>query len=447
MTSLSDKTEENSTENKFNQEEHYFKVDRKILNIASVKDLGKAELLLYLQHCRAINPKKHLGCSLVGKKNTAKLNLGLDPAKIEKTQKLLIDKFLLRERPDVKNGFLKSIPVEVLAFPDYTPPQDKKSEGAFKPNCINENQHRTYEKGTYINLPSALIDSGILKDLRRQSIFALMWLYDNISWLDYWGINPYLVHKKAYNNKGYTRKGRFGEGFRQSIYKKSYYIADKPENVFLSKDLKFIQGNLKDSVEEVIDKELFYSKPVLIEEDLDDSEIIRFIKEIHKGIIPFDSQDKNPEYLFSAADKNNQKVIWIISPSDKFIIKTPDYEEFYKNRQENLSRQKDFYSYDDFKTRNSKHLELINTEEFWEWHCENYPETYKSICEYFDDCRPHAIKFYDGDMDDEIAFWIYCDETRFDNPAEDENFLIHTILPNIPIGQIMHYNNYIKRSE
>ena len=101
MTSLSDKTEENSTENKFNQEEHYFKVDRKILNIASVKDLGKAELLLYPQHCRAINPKKHLGCSLVGKKNTAKLNLGLDPAKIEKTQKLLIDKFLLRERPDV----------------------------------------------------------------------------------------------------------------------------------------------------------------------------------------------------------------------------------------------------------------------------------------------------------------------------------------------------------
>lgn len=80
----------------------------------------------------------------------------------------MIDKYLLRERPDVKNGYLKSTPIEVLAFPDYTPPKGNKSEGIFRPNSINENQHRTYEKGTYINLPSALIDSGILKNLRRQ---------------------------------------------------------------------------------------------------------------------------------------------------------------------------------------------------------------------------------------------------------------------------------------
>lgn len=214
-------------------EEHYFKIDKRILDIQSTKDISKSELLVYLQHCRAINPKQNLGCSFVGKKNTAKINLGLDPKIIDKAEKTLIEKHFLRYRPDVKTGILKTTAVEVLAFPEYRPPEDNKSTGTFNPNPNNEHQHRKYKNSSFINIPSAYIDQGLLKGLRRQSIFALIWLYDNINWLDYWGVDHHLIYKKASDSLGFSKYSSFGEGFHQSIYEKICVEAAEPTNWYL----------------------------------------------------------------------------------------------------------------------------------------------------------------------------------------------------------------------
>ena len=51
---------------KLNPEQHYFKVDSKILNLPK-EALSKKELLVYLLHCRAFNPiNKFMGCSVAG---------------------------------------------------------------------------------------------------------------------------------------------------------------------------------------------------------------------------------------------------------------------------------------------------------------------------------------------------------------------------------------------
>ena len=51
---------------KLNPEKHYFKIDSKILNL-SKEALSKKELLVYILHCRAVNPiNMFMGCSVAG---------------------------------------------------------------------------------------------------------------------------------------------------------------------------------------------------------------------------------------------------------------------------------------------------------------------------------------------------------------------------------------------
>jgi len=426
MTLLSDKTEENSTENKFSKEDHYFKIDKRILEIQSTKDLSKSELLVYLQHCRATNPKgKFMGCSAVGKKNTAKINLGLDPRHIEKAENLLIEKHLIRKRNDVKTGILKTIPVEVLAFPEYTPPEKGKSTGFFNPNTETENQHRKYKDGGYINLPSTLIDAGALKELSRQAIFALIWLYNNISWLDYWGVDYFLIRKENSFNDGYLKATTFGEGFNQAIYKKDCLEALEPEPdkwKILKNEINLYQVNLKDSADEIIKAGLFELKPILVQKDKDEPDILRLRQEIFKGFIGFkNDKESRSKYYFCLQEENNHKIIWIMYPTENYIVKTPDYEQYLANRQASYTKQKDLYSGDDFKTRISEHIELINTQDFWDFLNYKYYNIYEELRKIFK-AYPEAI--YPEDK------W------------KDE-FLRKSILPKIPIGVILHYNNSI----
>lgn len=154
------------------KETQYFKVDKKILDISDRALSGKA-VKVYLFHCRRINPKKNLGCSLAGYNDAAKM-IGIHDRKVyKKAIEELKEKHLIAERPDVKTGYLKTTAIEVLAFPDYDPKLRR-----FKPNKTREHQHRTYSnQGEYLLLPAVLIDNGHFKALSPDAILLLLRLY------------------------------------------------------------------------------------------------------------------------------------------------------------------------------------------------------------------------------------------------------------------------------
>lgn len=133
--------EEKIQQKKFTQEEHYFKVDKRILDIASTKDLPKSELLIYLHHCRSKNPKgKFQGCSIAGK-NILSKNLLLEDRIIEKATENLISKHFIEKCPDVKTGKYQSTAIKVLPYPQYNPPLENQSTGSFsKGDTVNKSE-------------------------------------------------------------------------------------------------------------------------------------------------------------------------------------------------------------------------------------------------------------------------------------------------------------------
>jgi len=408
---------------------HYFKVDKKILAIIGTKDLSRAELLMYLLYCRSINRTRNLGCSFVGKNKAVKA-FGLPINANERAMKGLQEKFFIRLRPDVKNGYYKSIPVEVLAFPEYTPPSGENSQGIFQPDSTNENQHRKYEPGLYINIPSALIDNGALKNIKRQEIFAIIALFNNINWLNAWGVDCDKIHKITSLKGDFIQGPRFGEGFHINIHGKHSVEAAIPDRWIISKDFIFLQGNLIDAINELIDKGIFQLVPVLVEsfgeDEGEEQEIIILKQEIFRGLCCFqDMEDYKKRYIFTCPERDTQKIIWILRPAPNYIIKTPDYEQFAINNQEHFKKQAYLYGHYDIRTAKNKQLQLINTKFFWEWLKNEYPATYSKLV--------NIIEAYHGDFNAKKMFGkrkVFTDE-----------FLETHILKHISIAQIVHYNN------
>jgi hypothetical protein len=362
---------------KLNPEEHYFKIDSKILNL-SKEALSKKELLVYILHCRTINPNnKFMGCS-VAKFTRAREVFNLSKETYQKALDMLIAKNLLEIRPDIKTGIYREA-VEVLNFPIYN-----LEDNTFKIDESKEDNHRRRYKGTkYINVPSIIIDKGYLKGLKLQDIWAILWLYNNLDMSENLGVSHELVH--AYNSdyeRGYKSYNTyFGDGFHKSIHKKLCIEVLIYKEYWFSKDLDNFQGNKTEAFNSLIERGLFTFVPILIEYDEEDDAIITVKNEIFKGLVRFEKHiDSEDKYLLVEPERN-QKIVWIMRPT--ISIFNEDFSYYLNRINGQRATQEDIYCNVDIRTHRSKKISYIKSEEFRYFLIDNdeYEDIYNKIIE------------------------------------------------------------------
>lgn len=339
----------------FDSTDHYFKVDRRILNI-NAKAISKTALLIYLMHCRRINTKKNNGCSFSGFKDAKKYLAIIDKDLYTKRLTELELKHLITQRPDIKKGCLKSTPIEVLEFPEY----DKKKK-QFYQDTSKEHHHRTYNSFNkkYINVPSQIIDDKYLIDMSIEEIFALLWLYSECNMHEYLGVYYNFVHKHDCE-KGFKYYGtKFGNGYSEKIYNKKCMNLNVP-NKYQLPNIKF-QGELQRAIENLIEKDLFNLVPILLNIDPEDQDRVKSISEFFRGLVDFSNDEQSKNLYLFADPGENKKVIWILRP--KFKIKTKELELYLKDRETKYSKTKKIYDYYDIGT-DLEEQEKILTEEF-----------------------------------------------------------------------------------
>jgi hypothetical protein len=311
---------------KLNPEEHYFKVDSKILNLPK-EALSKKELLVYILNCRAVNPiNKFIGCSVAGFTRAREV-FNLSKTAYQKALDMLITKKLLEIRPDIKTGIYREA-VEVLNFPIYN------IEGnTFNIDQNKEDNHRRRYKGTiYINIPSKIIDKGYLKGLKLQDIWAILWLYNNLDMSENLGVSHELIYAyNPYYKRGYKNYNNviFGNGFHKSIYNKTCVEAVESIEYIFSKDLNGFKGNKAEAFNSLIERGLFAFVPILIEHDEEDDGIITVTNEIFKGLVGFESNTDSKNKYLLVEPRQNQKIVWIMRP--RIPVINEDFS-YYLNR-------------------------------------------------------------------------------------------------------------------
>jgi hypothetical protein len=383
------------------QEKHYFKIEKDFLKLEE-KALSKKALLLYILHCRRINKKKNMSCSLSGAKDS-KVNFGFSKNTHKKATEELIEKHLIAKRPDVKTGMLKTTAVEILPFPEYL-----KSKNTFSKN--KKYKYRDYKKGEYINVPSKLVDDKILASLKIEEIFALLWLYAETDLIECRGVNHDFIHFYNDSKKGYSQYSTFGEAFHRSIHGKKCAITINPHNVRVP-DLDF-PGNLEETIKSLLDKKLIYLAPVFLYQDPEDRDITRVEGEIFKGLVGFENQDTKDMYLFLEPG-GNTKVIWILRT--KYLVEG-DAHKIYKDMQKaNKRRDEYLYTYHDYETAATTKKELISNEESfysfsdylhdWKHSC------YKKVEEYLGDFSIENVEKI-VDILPGYIFWVYENEYK-----------------------------------
>ena len=361
---------------KLNPEEHYFKVDSKILNLPK-EALSKKELLVYILNCRAVNPiNKFMGCSVAGFTRAREV-FNLSKTAYQKALDMLITKNLLEIRPDIKTGIYREA-VEVLNFPIYN-----LEDNTFNIDQNKEDNHRRRYKGTiYINIPSKIIDKGYLKGLKLQDIWAILWLYNNLDMSENLGVSHELVH--AYNpghKRGYKNYNNvtFGDGFHKSIYNKTCVEAVEPIEYIFSKDLNGFKSNKAEAFNSLTERGLFAFVPILIEYDEEDDGIITVKNEIFKGLLGFEKYiDSKNKYLL-VEPRQNQKIVWIMRPTIPVI--NEDFSYYLNRINKQRVTQEEIYCDVDIRTNRSKKINYIKDEEFQNFLSENYEDIYNNIIE------------------------------------------------------------------
>lgn len=354
----------------FKASKHYFKVDRKILDL-STNMLKKSELLVYLLHCRATNKGNNMGCSLAGATRAKKV-FKLPLKSYEKALISLQEKHLLQSRPDVNTGKLRSVAIEVLHFPLY----DKKT-GILRLDEDRPDHHRRYRGYDYINIPSFLIDAGYFKSLSMQSIWGILWLYAYTNMIEYWGVDYDLVH--AYNpsyGKGYTKKTVFGQGFHKSIYKKACVEVAECKKYKFSKELNNFQGIPGEGFNELIDRGIFQFKPIIIEHDEEDEDMEEVKGEVFNGLASFSDKKLNNKYLL-VQPQNNQRIIWILRPW--LPVSNEDFEFFINRFDKYYQIQKKIYADHDVRTDAKEKMKYIEDDYFLDWVMDNYDDLYDDL--------------------------------------------------------------------
>jgi hypothetical protein len=339
----------------FEPKNHFFKIDKKILSLKE-DALDKKTVLEYLLHCRRANPQKNLGCSLSGARNAYKL-LGLDKETWQLANKELEEKFLIKKRPEVGTGFLKTIAIEVLAFPLYD-----RAINKFNLDKTKEHNHRTYKTpGQYINVPSIIIDKGYLKYMILAEIYALLWLYYKIDLINYYGVDFHLIHKYVKKNNGLKSFRKFGDGFFKEIHGRwcAEVLSPRTQHV---EDNKY-QGDFLEVVDDLVQKDLFKWIPVLVWEDPEDKDIKVIKEEIFPGIIEsFDTEGNM--YLFEEPEKDH-RVIWILKPT--YPVITPEYTAYVKRQCAQRAYAFNRYNWYDVRTDNKTKKEYILDQNFQEF--------------------------------------------------------------------------------
>lgn len=181
-------------------------MDQRVIGISD-RSLSEKAFKAYLILCRRDNPKRNLGCSFSGAHDFQKL-AGIPKNLYDKTIQELINKHLIAIRPEVKAGYFKSVPLEVLSFPDYD-----AQKRTFKKHKKSESTHRKYGEGTqYINLPSLLLDNGFLISLNSvETLLNLIKLYHQYDYEEFGGVDFRLVHTNSVDNpSGYIASEKKG---------------------------------------------------------------------------------------------------------------------------------------------------------------------------------------------------------------------------------------------
>lgn len=243
----------------------YFKIDKGIAEISN-RSLSEKALKVYILHCLRANTKKNLGCSLAGA-NDAKKYAGIpDKLVYEKALKELQDKHFIKLRDDVKTGYLKAMPVEILTFPTY----DAKNR-QFKKVKGLEHDHRTYHPGQYLNIPTELINIGMLKKLNADTLLIMFKLYAHTDIKAFGGVDPRFIH--CYNDK-------FPKGYKP--FKQNESLSEVV-NTTTYQYSGIISCPL---VNDLISKGVFGYKRALVYKDPNDPEymyVINFLKESESG--------------------------------------------------------------------------------------------------------------------------------------------------------------------
>ena len=321
-----------------------------------------------------INPVKNLSCSFSGARDAYKL-LGLDKEAWQLANKELEEKFFTQKRPEVGTGFLKTIAIEILAFPLYD-----RSINWFSLDNINEHNHRTYKTpGQYINVPSIIIDKRYLKHMVLAEIYALLWLYSRISFINYYGVNFHLIHRYVKESNGFKRFKKFGDGFLKEIHGRWCVEVISPGTQHIE-DNKYLGDFLK-AVDSLVHKGLFKWIPILIWEDPEDKDIKIIKEEIFPGIIESFDTERNM-HLLEEPEKDH-RVIWILAPT--YPVITPEYETCIKRQNAQRAYAFNRYNWYNVQTDESVKKEYILDEDFYDF-LEHYKfEEFEKVRQYLDD--------------------------------------------------------------
>ncbi|MDD5658956.1 MAG: hypothetical protein PHR39_02960 [Actinomycetota bacterium] len=355
-------------------DEHYFKIDRKILEL-NKESLSKKALILYILYCRSVNPRKNMGCSFLGYNGCSDYLKNKEAFLMAKTE--LMQKKLIQERPDVKTGILKTLAVEVLNFPLFG-----KEDNDFKMNNCYGHNHRTYRKDIkqYINISSEIINRGYLKDFSINDIYGLIFLYSKLDYKNSLGIDFNVVHAyDSKNIKGFKFYSTFGAGFSRDIYKKNCVKVTNPDKYFIGK-VVFI-FNICEIVNRFIKLGLFEMIPVLIKTDEEDADICCITEEIYKGNVEYENDKKCKDLFLFEEPENNQKVIWILRPV--YPVITKEYELFIEVRDKRKNYEYNRYHYFDISTSKKSKIEIINDEDFESFLNDWKPYLYSKVEKYF----------------------------------------------------------------
>lgn len=280
---------EGNSMSKFN----YFKVSEEILKA----DIKKAELWVYLTHCRhrGIRTK---GFSIAALKATVKLfGNKINKVAYDKAMKSLKAKGLIAtpEDAELKTGFYKSD--EIVKIIDG-------------------------KRNT--QLPIELLDNKIITDMSVDEVKDIIKLYSLYEPLISFGALDY-NYISAYNDdekKGVEFITKFGEGFNRLIYNKNAYRVLEPTKIKNNLDLKI-------DVNKYLNMKLFVLKPVVLEFDGEDEDLTEIKFEVFKDLVRFNNSDCNFTYITSLEE--NQKIIWICEPV--YAVKNKQFEEYKKNRE------------------------------------------------------------------------------------------------------------------
>ncbi len=293
---------------KLSPEEHYFWVDRTFLHFLR-NILSKKAILLYLLYARSCNPKQ-MQCSMVSYTSAQKC-VGLSHHAFDAARQELIDKNLIKLRPDIKTGYFKVIAVEVLPMPSpgtgsLTPPEHIRS--------IEKAENSA------ILLPSQLLDESKLKNLMVLELLMLVFLYANCRWGECLGIDFQVVHAFNFSipeGLVYTKKV-FGEGFHHSLQGKPCYQVLKSQRWRVSEALLSSYGkNIGETLNSLVKKELFYAVPAMVRTDPEDRDIGEVVHEVFPGLVRFQGEGENykRKYRLGPIDLDGgERVVWILRP-------------------------------------------------------------------------------------------------------------------------------------